>query len=81
MRIHTNENPYECDFCDKVFRDSSDLKKHVRTHTNERPYECDVCEKRFRQSHHLQSHKLIHRNETYHRVLYVRESVFVDLIL
>ena len=26
MRIHTNEKPYECDVCEKRFRQSSDLK-------------------------------------------------------
>ena len=45
MRIHTNEKPYECDVCEKRFRQSGDLQRHKRMHTNEKPYECDVCEK------------------------------------
>jgi len=31
MRIHTNEKPYECDVCEKRFRQSGTLKKHKRT--------------------------------------------------
>ena len=42
MRIHTNEKPYECDVCEKRFRESGHLKVHMRIHTNEKPYECDV---------------------------------------
>ena len=47
---------YECDVCEKRFRDSYNLKKHVHIHTNEKPYECDVCEKRFTTSSDLQRH-------------------------
>ena len=47
MRIHTNEKPFECDVCEKRFRESGNLKVHMRIHTNEKPYECDVCDKSF----------------------------------
>ena len=54
---------YECDVCEKRFRDSYNLKKHVHIHTNEKPYECDVCEKRFNESGNLKRHMRIHTNE------------------
>ena len=57
MSIHTNEKPYECDVCEKRFRQSGGLKSHMRIHTNEKPYECGVCEKRFTQASNLKRHK------------------------
>ena len=46
----------ECEVCEKSFRDSYDLKVHMRIHTKEKPYECDVCEKRFTRSGNLKTH-------------------------
>ena len=54
---------HECDVCEKRFRDSYNLKKHMHIHTNEKPYECDVCEKRFNESGNLKRHMRIHTNE------------------
>ena len=54
---------YECDVCEKRFRDSYNLKTHKRIHTNEKPYECDVCEKRFARTYSLKVHARIHTNE------------------
>ncbi|CAL6315741.1 unnamed protein product [Bathycoccus prasinos] len=54
---------HECDVCEKHFRDSYNLKKHMHIHTNEKPYECDVCEKRFNESGNLKRHMRIHTNE------------------
>ena len=43
MRDSHERNPYECDFCDKVFRDSSEFEK-AHAYAHERPYECDMRE-------------------------------------
>ena len=75
MRIHTNEKPYECDVCEKRFRHSGALTKHMRIHTNEKPYECDVCEKRFRRSGKFdKAQAYSHEGETV-RMRCVREEV------
>ncbi|KAG1693345.1 Zinc finger protein 37A [Nymphon striatum] len=39
MKTHTNEDPYECDVCNKSFTIRKHLTAHMRTHTNEKPYE------------------------------------------
>ena len=62
--VKRKRGQHECDVCEKRFRDSSNLQRHMRTHTNERPYECDVCGKRFTQSCSLnKAHMRIHTNE------------------
>jgi hypothetical protein len=38
---------FKCEFCPRSFRDSFDLKVHVRTHTGERPFRCDECDQSF----------------------------------
>ena len=50
--IHTGISDYKCPYkkCGrrKFFRDSSELKRHVREiHTKKRPYHCDFCSRRF----------------------------------
>ena len=55
MRIHTNEKPYECDVCDKAFRESGTLKRHKRIHTNEKPYE--MCARNRFENPHAYSHE------------------------
>ena len=61
MRIHTNEKPYECDFCDKAFRDSGALKSTcVFTRTRNRTNA--MCARKFRDLM-FAKHMRIHTNE------------------
>jgi len=48
MRLHTNEKPYSCSYCERTFFDQSGLLQHeIRTHTKKFPHLCKDCPKRF----------------------------------
>lgn len=54
--------PFQCGDCDKAFRRSEHLKRHVRSvHSNERPFPCMFCEKKFSRSDNLSQHLKTHK--------------------
>ena len=53
---------YECDICQKLYKNSAMLRKHKVTHLpdSEKPFSCEICGKRFCQSQNKKIHKEKH---------------------
>ena len=41
---------YQCPYCPKSLKQSSNLRAHVMIHTGEKPWKCKYCNERFRQA-------------------------------
>ncbi|XP_034096174.1 zinc finger protein 431-like [Gymnodraco acuticeps] len=57
------ERRHSCQQCDKSFKTSGHLKRHLHIHTGEKPYSCEECGKTFSTSDALKSHQRIHTGE------------------
>lgn len=57
-------NPFrhrlQCNVCDKIFADSSKLKRHMISHSVNKEFKCDLCPKEFTERHKLARHMLTH---------------------
>ena len=45
----SSERPFQCQYCERSFANSSDRKKHQHVHTSDKPYTCRIpgCEKTY----------------------------------
>lgn len=60
-RLHTGDKPYECNFCNRPFRQWGDLKYHIQSrHTKEKSHQCEFCGKDFARRYSLVIHRRIH---------------------
>ena len=53
-----NLTQWKCKICDRGFKRSSHLKRHMLIHTGDQPWKCNVCDKRFSQACNLKQHRV-----------------------
>ena len=59
MKSHSDERPFECDFCRKTYKDKGALNKHLLTHQDKK-VECEICKKKFKDAAQVKRHMQFH---------------------
>lgn len=62
IKDHRSELVYSfiCKFCEKGFKNKTDLERHERTHQVRRQFICDLCHQQFSRRDHLKRHQRRH---------------------
>jgi len=47
FQSHSEEMPFQCDFCQRLFKHKRSRDRHVKLHTGDRKYRCVHCESAF----------------------------------
>ncbi|XP_013412639.1 zinc finger protein 880 [Lingula anatina] len=69
-KIHTREEIYKCQYCDKAFTQKSEYIQHERIHIREKPYKCQHCDKAFTRKLHCIEHERVHTGEKPYKCQY-----------
>lgn len=59
-QIHSDQMPFRCDFCQRLFKHKRSRDRHVKLHTGDKRYRCLHCEAAFSRSDHLKIHMKTH---------------------
>lgn len=52
--------PYACDQCDKKYKQTSELKEHMKSHSNLKSYVCTICGKTLATRNGIYVHMKVH---------------------
>lgn len=63
LKTHSDQNMYECPYCNSRFSQKGNLITHIRTHTKEKPFKCLICDFAASQKVNLQVHIRTHTKE------------------
>ncbi|XP_062575551.1 zinc finger protein 182-like [Saccostrea cucullata] len=58
-----DKNYFQCQKCNRMFNNKTNLIIHERIHTDTRPFNCKFCHKSFRQLSHMRCHERRHTME------------------
>ena len=54
--VNSEEEPFACHYCDKVYKDKNSVIRHIERKHTEETFDCDICSKRFSRRDTLQLH-------------------------
>ena len=61
MKLHTGQDLFRCEFCEKKFNIRPNWLRHMKIHTEESIYKCELCSKEFTLKDGLKRHMKIHK--------------------